>query len=210
MDIKNTPKQHAIVALFSLVLVLSFKFLLHIEWSTSLARTSFILLFLTLLIGPIMRLKKPTKISSPLLLPWSWRGELGIWFTITAIAHFLVVLIDTPLSRLIRIGGSGFSLANLLGLAALFWAILLTTTSFNKIIKFLGVSSWKWLHSLTYVIFYLVSGHYIYFQFFSTYGDVGPDWFGYIATTMTATIILLQLITFIVVVKNNRIQASTQ
>jgi sulfoxide reductase heme-binding subunit YedZ len=147
-----------------------------------------------------MRLRKPSENSSPLTSPWSWRSELGIWFTITAIIHFIIVLIRIPFSDLIKIGGAGFGLANLLGLIALFWALILTATSFNKIIMFLGIESWKWLHSLTYVVFYLVSTHFIYFQFFSTYGEVGPDWFGYMAVLFAIIIVVLQLITYVVTI----------
>ncbi len=197
MDAKNTLIQHLIVGIFSLALASIFKFLLDIPWSTSFGRVSFILLFLILIIGPIMRLKKPTESSSPLTTPWSWRSELGIWFTLTALTHFIIVIVGRPFSDLINIGGSGFGLANLIGLIALFWALILAATSFGKIIEFLGVESWKWLHSSTYVIFYLVSAHFIYFQFFSTYGDVGPDWFGYTAVVMAIIIVVLQLIAFV-------------
>lgn len=193
MDAKNTLRQHLIVGIFSLCLVFIFKFLLDISWAVSIARVSFILLFLVLIIGPIMRLKKPTQTSSPLFAPWSWRGELGIWFTITAVTHFIIILSGRSFSKLISIGGGGYGLSNLLGLIALFWALLLTATSFGKVIAFLGIDLWKWLHSLTHAVFYLVSGHFIYFQFFSTYGEVGPDWFGYLAVAMAVTVIVLQL-----------------
>ena len=74
---------------------------------------------------------------------------------------------------------------------------LITITSFGKIISFLGVSLWKWLHSFTYVVFYLVFGHFIYFQFFSTYGEIGPDWFGYTSVAMTIIVVILQLVAVI-------------
>ncbi|PIS06389.1 MAG: hypothetical protein COT80_00390 [Candidatus Buchananbacteria bacterium CG10_big_fil_rev_8_21_14_0_10_33_19] len=206
MDMKNTPGQHLAVGAFALALVFGMNFFLEVPWSTALGRTSFVLLFLVLIIGPITRFSKPTESGSPFLLPWSWRGELGIWFTLTGLAHFIVILLDTPLNSLIKIGGSGFSLANLLGLVALFWGVILMITSFNKVIKFLGIMSWRWLHSLTYVIFYLISAHYMYFQYFSTYGKVGPDWFGYVATTMTLLVIILQFTAFIFSVKKYRLE----
>ena len=208
MDTKNTPTQHLIVGIFSLALVAILKFLLETPWSTSFGRVSFILLFLILIIGPLMRLKQPTKSSSPLIAPWSWRGELGIWFTLTALTHFIIVIAGRPFSSLIKIGGAGFGLANLLGLIALFWALILTATSFGKVILFLGVGAWKWLHSLTYVVFYLVAAHFIYFQFFSTYGEIGPDWFGYTAVIMAMIIIALQLIAFIVAITKHRKKTS--
>ncbi len=197
MDARNTLGQHLVVGIFSLGLVSIFTFLLDVSWIVSFARVSFILLFLILIIGPIMRLKRPTESSSPFSSPWSWRGELGIWFTLTALIHFIILILERPLSSLIELGGGGYSLTNLLGLVALFWAVLLTATSFCKVIAFLGVDLWKWLHSLTHAVFYLVSGHFIYFQFFSTYGgNVGPDWFGYLAVAMVAIVIVLQLVAF--------------
>jgi sulfoxide reductase heme-binding subunit YedZ len=204
MDARNTLRQHLIVGIFSLGLVSIFNFLLDVSWSVSFARVSFILLFLILIIGPLMRMKKPTTNSSPLFAPWSWRGELGIWFTLIAIIHFIIVISGRSFSSLIHIGGEGYGLANLLGLVSLFWALLLTATSFGKVIEFLGIDLWKWLHSLTHAIFYLVSGHFIYFQFFSTYGGGGPDWFGYLAVGMAITVIVLQLVAFVLMITKHR------
>jgi len=204
MDLKNTPRQHAIVGIFAIALVVFYNLVLHIEWSTAFGRASFVLLFLVMIIGPIMRLKKPTENASPLIAPWSWRGELGIWFALMGLAHFIIILTERPLASLIKIGGSGFSLANLLGLVALVWGLVLMATSFNKVIMYLGIPSWKWLHSFTNVIFYLVCAHFIYFQFFSTYGEIGPDWFGYMAVIMAGVIIVLQLMAFIVSIKKYR------
>lgn len=205
MDTKNTPLQHLMVGAFALALVAIFNRYLGTEWSTSFGRVSFILLFMVLFIGPATKIKRPKDASSPLTTPWSWRSELGIWFTLTALTHFIIILTERPLSALIKIGGSGFSLTNLLGLIALFWGLVLAATSFEKVIHFLGVLSWKWLHSLTYVVFYLSATHLAYFQFFSAYGEIGPDWFGYTATTMAAIIILMQVIAFIkTVAKHNQ------
>lgn len=204
MDLKNTPQQHAIVGIFAIGLVLFYNLVLGIEWSTSFARVSFVLLFLVMVIGPIMRFKKPTDSGLPKISPWSWRGELGIWFALFGLIHFIIVLTERPFSDLIKIGGSGFALANLLGLVALIWAVVLMFTSFNKVIMYVGVIPWKWLHSFTNVVFYLVSAHFIYFQFFSAYGEVGPDWFGYMAVTMSAIVIGLQLLAFILTVKKSK------
>jgi sulfoxide reductase heme-binding subunit YedZ len=212
MDAKNTLRQHLIVGIFSVGLAFIFRFLLDISWSVSFARVSFFLLFLVLAIGPIMRMKKFVKKLLPNFIPLSWRGELGIWFFITSLAHFVFVLLRSPLSELIKIGGSGYGLTNLIGLIALVWALFLAATSFGKVIVFLGVDLWKKLHSLTYVVFYLVAVHFIYFQFFSTYGVIGPDWFGYFAVVMTVIVIIIQIIAFILTVTKYRKEmgASTQ
>tara|TARA_Y100000310_G_scaffold155538_1_gene155020 strand:- start:8294 stop:8932 length:639 start_codon:yes stop_codon:yes gene_type:complete len=204
MDAKNTLSKHLIVGIFSLALVFILRFLLNISWSVSFARVSFILLFLVLIIGPIMRMKKSVKNLLPDFTPLSWRGEIGIWFFITGLTHFIFVLLRRPFSELIKIGGGGDGLTNLLGFIALFLALLLAATSFGKVITFLGVDLWKKLHTLTYVVFYLVAAHFIYFQFFSTYGEVGPDWFGYLAVAMTVIIIIMQVIAFICMIMKNR------
>lgn len=209
MDAKNTLKQHLIVSIFSLGLAFIFKFLLGTSWSVSFARVSFILLFLVLVIGPIMRMKKSGGNLLPSFAPSSWRGEIGIWFFITGLTHFIFVFLRRPLSELIKLGGGGYGLANLLGLIALFWALLLAATSFGKVIAFLGIDLWKKFHTLTYVVFYLVAGHFIYFQFFSTYGEIGPDWFGYLAVIMTGIIIALQLFAFLLMIIKYRKEVST-
>lgn len=205
MDAKNSPTQHAVVAAVSLGGVALLRFVLENPWPMSFARVAFILLFLILIIGPLMKLTKSSKKASPLLDPWRWRGELGIWFTIAALAHFILLWVDRPLGTMIKIGGSGYGLANLIGLIALLWALLLAITSFNKAIMFIGLGAWKWLHSFTYVVFYLSAAHIAYFQFFSTYGgETGPDWFGYVVAITAVLVIILQLTAFGVEVSKHR------
>jgi sulfoxide reductase heme-binding subunit YedZ len=207
-DVMNTPRQHLCVGVFSLVLSLFFVYVLEIAWSTAFARVSFILLFFTLLIGPIIRLKVFHASTSSLQAPLRWRGELGIWFTITALLHFAFAM-SRPFigwSILSSLGGGvhggGFGLANLLGYIALVFAILLAVTSFNKVIRFLGLESWKWLQNFTYVVFYLVVGHLLYFQFFSTRAN--PDWFGYMSIVMALVIVIVQIAAFVEVVVGKR------
>lgn len=201
MDIKNSPSKHLAVGIFSVALVLIMHFLINIEWTVAFARTAFILLFLVLIIGPMVRIKMPGKEMIPKIKPWGWRGELGIWFTIMALAHFIILLLERPLNQLIKLGGSGYSLTNFIGLIALAISIILAFASLEKVIRFLGVVSWRVLHSLTYVVFYLVAVHLIYFQFFSSYGEVGPDWFGWLSVILSGLIIFLQIIAFVKTVR---------
>ncbi|MDD3679512.1 MAG: hypothetical protein PHX72_01480 [Candidatus Shapirobacteria bacterium] len=201
MDAKNTWLQHLLVGFFSLALAFTFNHFLGVAWSTVFARVSFVLLFLTLVIGPVTKLKKPMIVSSPLKLPWSWRGELGIWFTLTSLAHFYFAMSGRPKWNFLAalgggIGGEGYGLANLLGFIALFWSLILAITSFGGVIRWLGVKSWKWLHTFTYVVFYLVATHSFYFQFFSKYRG-GPDFFGYFYLALTLVVIFLQLSAFV-------------
>lgn len=205
MDGYNTIKQHSIVGTLSLALVLLFFMGLDTSLPASFARVSFFLLFITMSIGPIMKMKSSSTSVSPLLHPWVWRGELGIWFTLMGLMHFILLAVERPITSFVEMGGGGYGLANLLGLVALFWALILSATSSSKAIRSLGISSWKWVQNFAYLIFYLIAGHYMYFQFFSTYGDnPGPDWFGYVATGMTILVILLEMIAFVVVTKKEK------
>ncbi len=157
LDAKNKPLNHIVV--FGLSLLLVYVFLLSgISLNRAVAGASFVLLFLILIIGPWMQLIKPSIRVLPWGIPWSWRGELGIWFAILSVIHFLLVFSGDNWK--IR-----WSLAAILGLVALFWTTILAITSFSKIIKLLGVDSWRWLHAFAYVIFYTSGLHVVYHAF---------------------------------------------
>jgi len=191
MDFRNTFLYHLIVALASILLAFIF-YRLGIELNRAVAGVAFILLLLTLIIGPIMRIWRPTMEALPWNLPWSWRGELGIWFMVLSIGHVALVLRD----RQWDITGylQGMRLADMVGLAALFIALVLTVTSFGKIIKYLGVASWRWLHSFTYVVFYLVGAHVINHAFLRP--DRPEDWLHWLYPTLMIVVIILQVSAF--------------
>ena len=186
MDFSNKLRNHLVVELLSLVLIYIF-WLSDIGLNRSVAAASFVLLFLVLIIGPIMKLWRPVVEHLPWEMPWSWRGELGIWFFLLSLAHVGLVMYD-------REGLGTLRLADYLGLVALFWALVLTATSFEKVIKFIGVKSWKWLHSFAYVIFYLVGFHTINHAFLRT---GRPDsWIHWSYLVMITVVIVLQISAF--------------
>lgn len=132
-------------------------------------------LFLTfaLAIGPLSKLKNGTKFLIP------WRREVGIWAASLAITHGILIVdgwikwdvakffgyeFIPQLGRLARLE-PGFGLANLIGFVAFLWIAVLAITSSDRIMKFLGVQSWKWLHTGSYIVFYLTSIHTSYFLF---------------------------------------------
>lgn len=199
MDARNTPLQHTILLILVTVIALTFYYVFDMPLAKIFARTAYVLLFLILFIGPFTKMKKQSNVSSHLLIPISWRGELGIWFFITALSHFILIWLDRPLTRLIRIGGSGYSLANLIGLIALILTLPLAVSSFGKVITFMGIDSWRWLHRFAHMIFYLVTAHVFYFQFFSTHERSGPDSFGYLVAIMATIIVLMKFTAFITV-----------
>jgi len=96
----------------------------------------------------------------------------------------------------------------LVALAALFLALILTATSFGSVIKFLGVASWKWLHSLAYVIFYLISAHVINHAFLRP--DRPEDWLHWVYLIMILIVIALQFSAFVKGVADYRKSLKTQ
>tara|TARA_B100000745_G_C20140221_1_gene390902 strand:- start:712 stop:1425 length:714 start_codon:yes stop_codon:yes gene_type:complete len=134
---------------------------------------AFLLLWFTVFIGPMAQLWRPFSLFL------SWRRESGVWFALIGLVHGYLVLDGwvrwgmwellgyqyiAELDMYLR-SEPGFGLANLMGLLALFFALILAATSFDRVVSFLGVSSWKWLHTFAYVIFYLIALHALYFAF---------------------------------------------
>ena len=134
---------------------------------------SALLIWFVALIGPAARLWAPLGRVLP------WRREFGVWFALVALVHFYLVWDGWARWNVQELLGyqyvaeldtylrfePGFGLANLMGLVALLFALVLAATSFDRAVSFLGISSWKWLHSFTYVIFYIVALHAVYFAF---------------------------------------------
>jgi methionine sulfoxide reductase heme-binding subunit len=168
-----------------------------------------VLLFASLALGPLARLWQP---ATQVL---RWRRELGVWFAITALVHSFLILegwVDWDLGRLMgyefipQLGRTarlepGFGLANLLGLVALAWALVLAATSSNRAVRALGPAAWKWLHHSAYVIFYLVvlhAAYYLFIHYTESFhrGVPPPNWFRWPLLLMGLTIAILQLLAF--------------
>lgn len=150
---------------------------------------AFGLLLVTLAIGPLARLVRPAARLTP------WRRQLGIWFALVATAHGVLVVhgwarwglrrflgyeVVPALGREVRLE-PGFGLANLIGLTALMFALVLAATSSDWALRRLG-SGWKWLHHSALFVFYLSLLHAGYFLFLhytaSFHKQVPPpDWF---------------------------------
>ena len=171
---------------------------------------SLVLLVVALAAGPMARLWSGAR---PLL---GWRRETGIWFGVLAAVHSALVWHgwarwDVPrllgyefvpqLGRVARIE-PGFGIANLTGLVALAWALVLTATSSDWAMRRLGAAAWKWLHYGAYTVFYLVALHAAYFLFMhytvSFHRPVPPDtnWFQLPFLALIAMVPLLQCAAF--------------
>jgi len=177
-NIKEASIRHIVMLIISVLLVL-LVWRLNSTWSPDMrlwkafGGATFMLLWFTLFIGPAAKLwNKLTRLVS-------WRRESGVWLAVVGLVHGFLVLNGWVRWGFLEFFGyqyvpeldtylrfePGFGLANLMGLVALIFVILLATTSFNKAVNFLGAGSWKWLHMLAYSIFYLTALHVIYFAF---------------------------------------------
>lgn len=136
----------------------------HPFWR-SWAHAAFVLLFLTLILGPAAKLWRPfTRLLS-------WRRELGIWFAVLGVGHAWAIWDRWAQQDAAALFGiqkmeemGGYVLArpevgimNMMMLMLAPMIILLAVTSSDRAVNFLGISSWKWLHnSLIHAIFYIV------------------------------------------------------
>ncbi|GAB3796957.1 hypothetical protein GCM10028868_17560 [Virgibacillus kimchii] len=100
---------------------------------------------------------------------------------------------------------------NMMGLVMAPMIILLAMTSFDRAVKFLGTSSWKWIHStLVQVIFYIAMLRgmlYLFYFFQATPPDwrfYPPIWFLYIFLGMGVVVVLLQAAAFAKIVLRRR------
>ena len=186
------------------VLIVSLLWFSYLEQSGSeaglwraFADTAFIFLFITLSIGPLTVLWKPS------LRVLKWRREFGIWFAILALCHgFLIISGLFRWNVIGTLSQGGLGLANLMGAVALFLALVLAATSSDRAVKYLGIGSWKWLHYFSYVIFYLVGFHAIHNLFIS---PISPSsWFRYLFLIMLFAVPILQLSAFLKIVMSSR------
>jgi len=155
----------------------------------ALGDTAFFLLFLTLIIGPL------SKLSYWFLKLIDLRRELGIWFAAISFLHFLQE------KSVFGITIENIEQPHLLGLIALFWAIILALTSSDRAVNFLAPSSWKWLHSMAYVIFYLIIGHASFYLFWY---NPNTNWFRHPFLIMSFLVPILQIGAFIKEVIRNK------
>ena len=206
--------RHAVVFLLAGVLLLAF-WASRPEWSPEMrlwravGDAAVMLLFASLTIGPLARLWGP---AGRLLV---WRRQIGIWAAIVAGIHAVLVLDGWALWSVRRLLGyemipqlgrearmePGFGLANLIGLVALTWLLVLLATSSDRALRFLGPPAWKWVHHGSYVVFYLVMLHSTYFLFMhytlSFHRPPAPaNWFRWPLLVTGLLVLLVQWLSF--------------
>jgi len=189
----------------------------HLQWTPDMrlwkavGDTALVLLFLSLAMGPAGRLSRVAAAALP------WRRAVGVWAAVASLAHGGLVLwgwVQFDLGRLMgyefipQLGRTarlepGFGLANLMGIVALAWLLVMAATSSDWAVRRLGPAAWKWLHSSAYVVFYLVALHSAYFLFIHYTASFHkavpePNWFRVPVVVMASAVLGLQLLAFLV------------
>lgn len=200
----------AVVGLVSLVLIGVF-WVSRPQWTADMrlwravGDASVVLLALSLAVGPAGRLfPAVARIAR-------WRRQLGIWTALTGLVHSVLVLwgwVAFDLGRLMgyefvpQLGRTarlepGFGLANLMGLVALAWLLVLLATSSDRAVRRLGPGVWTWLQGFAHVVFYLVVLHAAYFLYMhytmSFHRSVPPEANGFRVPLLVLAGVLLAL-----------------
>lgn len=215
----NFLTRHLLVGFIAIFLTFVF-WSAHYEWDDEMrlwrafGDAGYSLLFMTLIIGPL------SKLWSHSIFLLSWRREIGIWFAVLAIIHGILIAngwanwdvakffgyeFIPQLGRIARLE-PGFGLANTLGFVAFLWIAILAITSSNRAMKWLGASSWKWIHTGSHIVFYLVAIHTSYFLFIhytASFHKAVPPQSTFVIPfiLMSITVLALQISSYIKVVK---------
>ena len=220
--------RHLITATVTALLVVGF-WSSRMEWSPEMrlwravGDAAVVLLFGSLALGPAARLFRPLG----QLLPW--RRQVGIWAGLTALVHSLLVIdgwaqwsvrrflgyeFVPQLAREARLE-PGFGLANLIGLVAVTWMLVLLATSSDRAVRLLGQGAWKWLHNGAHVVFYLAVLHAGYFLFMhytlSFHRAPAPEnWFRIPLLLLGGTVLMLQVAAFAETVRRRRARSTEE
>ncbi len=174
------------------------------RWNRALGDASVVLVALSMMIGPLSRLWGAAKRLIP------WRRELGIYGVIAAFIHATIILVGWMNWDLYRLVGmefhpglqryvmfqQGLGFSNILGIAALIYALILTLTSNDFSQRWLGASVWKHVQQGTYIMWWIIVLHTGYFLFMHFLhfdrATPEPNWFRWPFVGLVVTIMLLQ------------------
>jgi len=178
------------------------------RWNRALGDMSLVLVAISMSIGPASRLMPRFRSLIPL------RRELGIHGVMLGIAHTVIILAGWVEWDLIRLFGyqlhpsgvyimlqHGFGLANVIGILALVYGIVLALSSSNWCQRKLGGTVWKFLQQSAYVLWMLIVVHTAYFMYlhFQDFHRRVPDpnWAQIPFAVLVSIVVILQLAAFL-------------
>ena len=143
------------------------------RWNRALGDMSVVLIAISMAIGPLARLSGIFRKAIP------WRREIGIYGVLLAVAHTVVILAGWVQWDLIRLFGyelhpatgvyvmlqHGFGLANVIGIVALVYGLVLAFASNDWSQRVLSGPVWKFLQQSAYVLWMLIVIHTAYFLY---------------------------------------------
>jgi len=194
--------------------------LMH-RWNRALGDTSLVMVSVAMAIGPLARLTSVARRFVP------WRRELGIHAVLLAIAHTVIILGGWIEWDMIRLFGyqlhpltglyvmlqHGFGLANVIGIAALVYGVVLALTSNDLSQRRLGGPVWKFLQQGAYVLWMLIVIHTAYFLYlhFQDFHRPLPDpnWARAPFVVLVGVVALLQVAAFITTWRGKRVTSRT-
>ncbi|VAW24924.1 hypothetical protein MNBD_ALPHA11-158 [hydrothermal vent metagenome] len=143
------------------------------RWNRAIGDMSMVLVAFSMAIGPLSRLFPMFRKLIP------FRRELGIYGVILGAIHTMIILIGWVNWDFWRLFGfefhpagvyvmvqQGFGMANVIGIIALVYGLVLALSSSNWSQKLLGASVWKFLQQSAYVLWMLIVIHTAYFLYF--------------------------------------------
>lgn len=165
-------------------------------FNRNVADASYLLLCLTLTIGPLVKFVPPLRFILP------WRRELGIAFTVSAVLHIAIYAagFNWDVTRFFsQVNDQGnsimlenpFAISNWIGLLAITYAVILALTSNDIAQGFLG-KGWKFLQQQSYTLFVLVAIHILIFLYMVFNPNNEPGYFRPIFIWASAVTIVMQ------------------
>jgi len=174
------------------------------RWNRAIGDVSLLMIAFSMAIGPLSRLVPRMRAAIP------WRRELGIYGVLLAFVHTIIILAGWVEWDLIRIFGyqlhpsgvyvmlqHGFGLANVIGIIALLYGLVLAISSSDWSQRMLSGTVWKFLQQSAYVLWMLIVVHTAYFLYlhFQDYhrSVPEPNWAQWPFAGLVTTIVVLQL-----------------
>lgn len=178
------------------------------KWNRAMGDMSFVLIAFSMAIGPLSRLSSKFRGLVP------FRREFGIYGVILAIIHTIIILAGWIQWDLIRLFGfqlhpsgvyvmlqHGFGLANIVGIVALLYGIILAISSSNWSQRILSGTVWKFLQQGAYVLWMLIiihTAYFLYLHFLDYHRSVPePNWLQLPFAIFVGIVVLLQMLAFI-------------
>ena len=179
------------------------------RWNRAFGDMSLVLVCLAVAAGPLTRLWP----RCVFLIPW--RRECGIYGVLLSLVHTIIILDEWIAWDLLRLVGfeihpatgqyvmvqQGFALANILGLVALAYAVVLAASSNDASVRLFGGAVWKFLQQGAYVLWMLIllhTAYFLYIHFLHFHRPLPePNWAQWPFAWLVLTVAALQTAAFV-------------